>query len=176
MESFRLLCGPWPSVRTFPTSGVFFDKPTNKVEFAAALLPEGYDRQSNGSMLGFVPSRATLQSSRLNFFGRCRLHAFSDLLFKGHQLERAPMMIAPTVQVWTPKSALTSSVNIVYLLTFLSCFSSMVVPFSQGTATSTICAAPSLTNTKSGLYTLPPDLIAVSTCTAKSSHFARSPT
>ncbi|KRY27709.1 hypothetical protein T01_16028 [Trichinella spiralis] len=153
MESFSLLCGPWPSVRTFPTAGVFFDKPTNKVECAAVLLPEGYDRQSNGSMQGFVPSRATLQSSRLNFFGTCRLHAFKQLI-KGHQLERAPIMIAPTVQVCTPKSALTSSVNIVYLLTFLTCFSSMVVPFSQGTATSTICAAPSLTNTKSGFTIL----------------------
>ncbi|KRZ81624.1 hypothetical protein T08_11697 [Trichinella sp. T8] len=42
----------------------------------------------------------------------------------------------------------------------------MVVPFSHGTATSTMCAVPSLTNTKSGLYTLLPDLMAVSKCTA----------
>ncbi|KRX71265.1 hypothetical protein T06_4874 [Trichinella sp. T6] len=52
----------------------------------------------------------------------------------------------------------------------------MVVPFSQGTATSRMCAVLSLTNTKSGLYTASSDLMAGSTCTAKPSLFARSPT
>ncbi|KRY04292.1 hypothetical protein T12_4280 [Trichinella patagoniensis] len=67
-----------------------------------------------------VPSRATLQSNRLNLFVKCMLHALSARRLLAHQLDLAPTTIAPTVQLWTPKCALTSSLIMLYLCTLRS--------------------------------------------------------
>ncbi|KAL1236554.1 Nucleoporin [Trichinella spiralis] len=71
----------------------------------------------------------------------CSVMGCCEVLLLAHQLDRAPTTIAPTVQLSTPKCALTSSLIMLYLCTLRSWCSCMSVPVSQGTATSRTCAA-----------------------------------
>ncbi|KRZ81370.1 hypothetical protein T08_14105, partial [Trichinella sp. T8] len=113
LHKWRRVCGFLPGLCVGVVGfslQIFTVRPKSSVRCAVALCSREWSWWSGGSMQGAyvrvkkfrnilqVPSSATLQSNLLNFLGKCNPHAFSEPSLLGHQLERAPITKAPTVQ------------------------------------------------------------------------------